>query len=294
MFDTIKSMYVIPTSGAEHLVRGFEGQKGTKVILPGKNKDGLRVFPDGEVYTRLEQAEEIKGEKVVVLHSGQPDPNGGLVELEMLLEILRRAGVGQREVFFTYFPYGMQDKVFREGEVNAAESLLRKLVGYYGVSTVYAIDPHFHDDPWLADYNLKKVSAVSLLKEAALKDFPDMMFVAPDGGGQKRNDLSGLSKTRVDSHSVDHDHDDEFAASIKGKDVGVIDDLVETGGTLARFHEKCKEYGAKSVVALLTHGVLPVGIERVGKAYDKLYLSNTIDRPEANVDVSQLILEAIK
>lgn len=284
-------MYIIPTSGAEHLIRGLGGSDSIKVIMPGRNKEGARIFPDGEVYTRVDELKQLQG-RAVVLHSGQPDPNGGIVELEMILEILRQGGVAEREVFFTYFPYGMQDKVFLEGEVNATEALLRKLAAYYGAAAVHVIDPHFHDDTWAGKYNLKKVSAVPLLKEAALRDFPDMIFVAPDGGGQKRNNLSGLSKTRQDSFVVDHEHDDDFAASIKGKDVGVIDDLVETGGTLARFYEKCKEYGAKSVSALITHGVLPQGIKRVQDAYDKLYLANTIDRPEANVEISELIAKA--
>lgn len=290
----MESMHIIPTSGAEHLVGGIVGgHAAAKVVLLGKNKDGSRFFPDGEVYARLEEVADLKGQKAVVLHSGQPDPNGGIMELEMVLEILRLGGVAEREVLFAYFPYGMQDKVFRQGEVNAAEALLRKLVGYYGVSTVRVIDPHFHEDSWAANYNLKKLSAVPILKEAALKDHPDMMFVAPDGSGQKRNELSGLSKTRTDSYVVNYGHDEDFAASIRGRNVGVIDDLVETGGTLARFYEKCKEYGAASVAALITHGVLPSGIERIRSVYDKLYLANTINRPEANVDIASLLNQVL-
>ena len=76
--------------------------------------------------------------------------------------------------------------------------------------------------------------------------------------------------------------------------VAVIDDLVETGGTLERFAEKCKRACAKDVVALLTHGVLPIGIARTKKAYKKLYLTNTIKRKEANVDITPLLDDVLK
>jgi ribose-phosphate pyrophosphokinase len=286
-------MYVIPTSGAEHLARGLESQEGIKIILPARNKEGARFFPDGEIYTRISEVAELK-DKVVVLHSGQPDPNAGIIELEMILEILRRAGVGLREVFFNYFPYAMQDKAFQPGEVNAAEALLRKLTAYYGVSQVYAIDPHFHRDEWASGYTFTPLTAVPLLKAAALRDQPEMIFVAPDSGGKKRTSLSGLSKTRTDSYTIELHHDDDLAAMISGKHVGVVDDLVETGGTMARFAEKAKEYGAKSVSALITHGILPEGIARIQGAYDKLYLANTVNRTEANVDIAPVILQVLR
>lgn len=283
---------VILTTPAEHLAQSLQGREGIRVILSGKNKEGANRFPDGEVYTRIEGIE--KGTRTVVIHAGAPHPNRGMVELEMTLEILRQAGVGEREVFFTYFPYGMQDRVFQEGEVNATEWFIRKLFAYYGVRKIYVIDPHFSGHDWMAGYPIETVSALPLLKAAALKDFPEMFFAAPDAGSQKRTSLSGLKKTRQDSYTVKIHHDEAFADMVKGKDVGVVDDLIETGGTMARFAEKCKEYGARNITALVTHGVLPSGIIRIANAYSKLYLSNTIDREESNIDVSGLILSAIK
>jgi ribose-phosphate pyrophosphokinase len=281
-------MYFIPTSAAEHLVRGLQGRKGIEVILPGKNKDDKRYFPDGEVYTRIKTVGALR-DGAVVFHSGQPDPNAGIIELEMILEALRSAGTPWLEVFFGYFPYCMQDKVFRPGEVNAAEALLKKLGTYYGVAKVYAIDPHFGHDRWLQQYSFEGFSAVPLLKAAALRDEPEILFVAPDSGGQARSNLAGLSKTRINSHNIEHHHDNDFAALVRGRHLGVVDDLVETGGTMVRFADKCREYGASSVSALITHGVMPSGIGRLRAAYDRFYLANTIDRLEANVDVSQLI-----
>ncbi|GAG54089.1 unnamed protein product [marine sediment metagenome] len=81
--------------------------------------------------------------------------------------------------------------------------------------------------------------------------------------------------------------------NFKGKTIGVVDDLIETGGTLLKFYDFAKKSGAKKVIALITHGVLPVGISKIKKKYSKLYLTNTIEQKEANVDVADLILKNI-
>ena len=84
------------------------------------------------------------------------------------------------------------------------------------------------------------------------------------------------------------------AKKIKNHAIAVVDDLVETGGTLERFYEECKRIGAKEMLALITHGVLLEGISRVQAKYQKLYLTNTITRKEANVDITPLIVSAIR
>ena len=80
---------------------------------------------------------------------------------------------------------------------------------------------------------------------------------------------------------------------IKNRTIAAIDDLIETGGTLDRFYDECKRIGAKETIALATHGVLEEGIERVKAKYQKLYLTNTINRKEANVDIVPFIFETI-
>jgi len=79
----------------------------------------------------------------------------------------------------------------------------------------------------------------------------------------------------------------------KNKIVGVVDDLVETGGTLLRFYDFAKKSGAKKVIALITHGVLAEGISKINRKYSKLYLTNTIGQKEANIDITELILKNV-
>ena len=94
---------IIPTSQAEYVGKNL-AKKGLKVIFSEKNREGKRYFPDGEVYVKISKVGKIKG-RTIVLHSGAPNPNDGLIELEMILEILKKSKARTIEIFFTYFPY---------------------------------------------------------------------------------------------------------------------------------------------------------------------------------------------
>ena len=286
------NLTIIPTLHSEHLARRFVAERGTSIVYLEPNKEGSRIFPDGEIYVRLPEVE--LGERVVVLHAGAPDPNGGLVELELLLRVLMDLGHKNVEVFFSYFPYGMQDNPKHFGEANAAENLIQKLVNYYGVKKICVLDGHFWGQSWLSKYPVENVSALPILKEAALKDYPSAIFLAPDEGSQRRMMLHGTKKNRKNSFEIEIIHEDNFIAIIKDQIVGVADDLVETGGTSAKFADLCLKNGAKDVIALITHGLLEKGVQRLKTAYSKVYFTNSIENNSEGLDVSDLILRQIK
>ena len=245
---------VILTSATEHFARSLkEKLKDAEIVLLDKNREGERLFPDGEAYVRVSRIGNLKSRRIIVLHSGAPRPNEGLIELELILQILKDHRI-RPEVFFTYFPYGLQDKVFLKGETNAAENLIKKLINYYKARKIYVIDPHFGKMDWLKRYPLLSLSAVPLLVEKMKKDLgEDILFMSPDKGGERRTGISGLRKRRKDSFTVD------FCSKkvpLKGKTVGVIDDILETGGTLSKFHDYAAMCGAKNTAALITHGPL--------------------------------------
>jgi ribose-phosphate pyrophosphokinase len=284
-------VFIIPTPTTEHLVKKLKKQERlAEVVFPKKNKEKSRLFPDGEAYIRIPQANKLKKGRVVVLHSGSPRPNEGLVELEMILQILKDDKVAP-EVFFTYFPYGQQDKIFMEGEINMAESLIRKLVHYYGVRKIYVIDPHFGKEKWLKKYPVASLSAVPLLVKKAKGDLGNnILFLSPDKGGKRRTGICGVKKERIDSFRVEMS---SHEINIKNETVAVVDDIIETGGTLLRFNDYIKKCGAKKIIVLATHGVLKSGVEKTKKTFSRLYLTNTINQKEANIDISDLILKNI-
>jgi ribose-phosphate pyrophosphokinase len=283
--------YIIPTSTVEYLAKNILARtKNFEVVFPDLSRDGKRYFPDGEVYVKIPNLNKIRNKRVIVLHSGAPKPNKGLVELELILQILRDNSV-RPEIFFTYFPYGMQDKVFEKGETNVAENLIEKLVNYYKVKKIYVIDPHFGGRKWIKKYPIISISAVPLLIERAKRDFGEnILFLSPDIGGQRRTGISGMKKERLTSFKVKI-----FSPrlNLKGKIVAVVDDMIKSGGTLLKFYEIAKKSGAKKVIALITHGVLSSGISKIKKKYSKLYLTNTIKQKESNIDITDLIIETI-
>jgi len=302
--------YLIQTSTTEHLTKGTlasslklslhlsprchttRQRKGFEIIFPDLNQDGKRYFPDGEIYIGITKANKLKNKRVIVLHSGAPKPNEGVVELELILQILRDNKV-RPEVFFTYFPYGMQDEVFKKRETNVAESLIKKLINFYKVKKIYVIDPHFGGRKWAEKYPIENISAVPILVKKVREDFGEnIIFLSPDIGGQRRTGiLAGLKKERLNSFNVEM-----FSRklNLKGKIVGVVDDIIKTGGTLLKFREIVKKAKVKKVIALVTHGVIPLGVVKVKKKYSQLYLTNTVKQKGSNIDITNLILNTIK
>jgi len=301
--------YIIPTSAAEYLAKNIKLKaKNFDVIFPDLSRDGKRYFPDGEIYMKILKTNNLRGKRVVVLHSGAPKPNEGLGELELILQILRDNQI-KPEVFFSYFPYGMQDKVFEKGETNVAENLVEKLVNYYKVKKIYIVDPHFGGRKWVKKYPIVNISAVPILIKRAKGDFSEnILFFSPDIGGERRTGFKAMKKERLSSFNVKM-----FPTKVnfKGRIIGVIDDMIKTGGTLLKFWEIAKKSGAKKIIALVTHGVIPAGILKIKKKYSKLYLTNTIkhrvrrsrarwkmrrslsDQKESNIDITNLILKNI-
>ncbi|MFA6394310.1 MAG: ribose-phosphate pyrophosphokinase-like domain-containing protein [Patescibacteria group bacterium] len=286
---------IICTSQAEHLVKLLKkDKKNFRIIKNGKNKDKKRYFPDGEIYARLEGIKNPEG-RTIVIHSGMPRPNDGLMELKMVLEILKERSI-KPEVFFTYFAYGMQDHADQAGALNTAENILKELTTYYAVQKIWTVDAHFWGRDFTNNYPIKNLSAVDLLKAEAQKTNPDMVFITPDVGSQRRTGISGVEKQRLNSFETQMKEESGqwLSSAVKDRNVGVVDDLLETGGTMAKFYDECKSREAKKVVALITHGVLPKGIKRIAEKYDGLYLTNTIKNKSANIDISGLINEVLR
>jgi len=284
-------IYIIPTSQTEYLAKKIQKKtKETGVIFPNLDKRKRRHFPDGEIYMKILKAGRIRDGQVIVLHSGASRPNEGLIELELVLQILRDYKINP-EVFFTYFPYGTQDKVFEKGETNVAENLIEKLIKYYKVRRIYIIDPHFGGRKWVKKYPITSLSAIPLLIKEAKKNYGEnILFLSPDTGGKRRTGILGIKKERLTSFNV---RMLSPTLNFKGRVVGVIDDMIKTGGTLLKFQKIAKNGEAQKVIALVTHGVIPSGVLKIKKKYSKLYLTNTIRQKWANVDITNLILKAI-
>ncbi len=279
---------VIPTFSARHLggkLRNYD----IKVIYSGKNKDGKRYFPDGELYTRIPLDRIPRDAEVVVLYSGQPEPDKNWRQLFATAYALEEDGI-YPNLFCSYLDYGRQDKIFNKGEPNMAEHMIRELSEHF--KNICIIDYHPNGE-WVEKYGVKRVSAVDLLKNSAEKKYDIHMYVSPDKGGEKRTGIKGANKERLGSEKVTLKLSPEMFKEVKGENVGIIDDIISTGGTICKTYEKLKDAGAKKIITLATHGVLLRGIKRVKDTCDDLFLTNTIKTEYSNVDVTGLIVKEI-
>lgn len=245
--------------------------------------EGTYVFPDGEVYVRLEDLEDL--EEATVVHSGW-QPNAGLTFLYGALELLREHGV-DADVAFSYMPYARQDTEHHGNDLNHARAIIRQLVEYHGVGKVTALDAHCSGRDWLEEYPYEDVSAVDALMGAI--DLDDPLVVGPDLGASERFDIEGYQKQRRSARDVDVTGELDVA----GQDVVVLDDMIATGGTLCAAHDRLKEQGAEQVVAAAVHGVLEEGVDRVRETYDALYLADTIPNEAADVTAGPVLASAL-
>jgi phosphoribosylpyrophosphate synthetase len=189
----MKTNIIISTRAARHLLVGAKPiiSKATEIIMPEPNKEGSYVFPDGELYFRVSGLKHTR--RVVILHSGYPDPNGGLIELYMLLNIVRLyAPLAKINIVFASMPYARQDKAYYDGELNAAKTLIETLVKCYGVKWIWTIDAHFANERWLRGLPFTNITACTdhLIAEAR-HDHPEMILMAPDAGSNPQNAHQG-------------------------------------------------------------------------------------------------------
>lgn len=242
-----------------------------------------RRFPDGEVYVQL----ALDGvDSATVLHAGMPEPNDGMMHLYGVLDRLREEGV-PAEVAFTYMPYGMQDDVFFPGTLNRARAILRKLVDYYDVQQVHAVDAHFAHRGWAADLPFQNIHAFPRIDQAVQME--EYTVVGPDLGAVERFGIEGFRKERTSAEEVTLEGD----LDVEGRNVLVFDDIIETGGTMAAAYDRLVEQGAERIEAAAVHGVLEQGVERVADQYDRLHLANTVDRDAASVSIEPLLRDRL-
>lgn len=304
----MKDCDILLASGAEHLKPRFL-ELGYRVFTSGLNYDSKRLFPNADIYAKIEEIEELSDRRVVVVQSctgSGPAENEDyttsdrVVELLLLLDLLARPmkaeKVGHKqycvsplsapskvEVVLTFQPFALQDKVFKTGEAVSGRWAIEAVAR--ACNRVYVVNPHAPDSlEWvqsLEDRGLYEVIDVIPELVAFAEErfgFDEAVIVAPDEGGQERYKCDGFGKKRSNSYVVSvHGELD-----VKGKQVVLIDDLTKSGSTLLRAAERLIEQGAKDVVMAVAHVLPIVGKGEIllealiEKSHGKIVTTNTI------------------
>jgi ribose-phosphate pyrophosphokinase len=244
----------------------------------------VRRFSDGE--TTVELLENVRGRDVFIVQPTSPPANDHLMELLVMVDACRRASAARITTVIPYFGYARQDRRPRATRVPITAKLVANMIASAGVDRVLTVDLHADQIQGFFDIPVDNVYASPvLLGDAWKQKYDDLMVVSPDVGGVVRAralakrlddaDLAIIDKRRPRANESEVMN---IIGEVAGKTCVLIDDLVDTAGTLCHAAEALKGAGAKRVLAYITHAVLSgPAIERIGKSeLDELVVTDTI------------------
>lgn len=240
-------------------------------------------FSDGEVTVEIN--ENVRGREVFILQSTCAPTNESLMEVLIMADALRRASAGRITAAMPYFGYARQDRRPRSARVAITAKLVANMLGAAGVDRVMTMDLHADQIQGFFDVPVDNIYATPiLLSDVLSKNMEDLIVVSPDIGGVARArafakqlecDLAIVDKRRPKANVSEVMN---IIGDIEGRSCLLIDDMVDTAGTMCKAAEVLKARGAKHVSAYCTHPVLSgPAIERINASVlDELVVTDTI------------------
>ncbi|MBB3170142.1 ribose-phosphate pyrophosphokinase [Simiduia aestuariiviva] len=243
----------------------------------------VNKFSDGEVSVELN--ENVRGCDVFVVQSTCAPTNDNLMELIVMVDALRRASAGRITAVLPYFGYARQDRRVRSARVPITAKVVADMMVAVGVDRVLTVDLHAEQIQGFFDVPVDNVYGSSVLIEDIEKQkFQDLVVVSPDIGGVVRAravakqldiELAIIDKRRPKANMAEVMN---LIGDVDGRTCLLIDDMVDTAGTLCSAAAALKDRGAKKVVAYCTHPVLSGrAIENIdGSVLDELVVTDSI------------------
>ena len=245
-------------------------------------------FSDGEI--SVEVQEHVRGNDVFILQSTCAPANENLMELLILVDALRRASAGRITAAIPYFGYSRQDRRVRSARVPIAAKLVADLLTAAGVHRVLTMDLHAEQIQGFFSIPVDNIYSLPImLADVWKKDFDNLMVVSPDVGGVMRAralakrlecDLAIIDKRRPKANVSEVMN---LIGEVEGRTCVLMDDIVDTAGTLCKAADALKKHGAKKVVAYCVHPVLSgAAVSRINdSSLDELVVTDTIPLTEA-------------
>ncbi len=267
-------------------------------------------FSDGEV--NVELMENVRGRDVFLLQSTCPPVNENLMELLVMADACRRASAGSITAVVPYFGYSRQDRRPRATRAAITAKLVADMICGAGVQRVLTLDLHAEQIQGFFGIPVDNVfGSPVLLGDVWRKAYPKVVVVSPDVGGvvrarafAKRLDDAELAIIDKRRPRPNESKVMNIIGEVAGRSCVLIDDMVDTAGTLCLAAQALKDEGAERVVAYITHAVLSGNaVERIaGSALDELVVTDTIPLSEAarqcarirQLSVAALLAETIR
>ncbi len=266
----------------------------------------VSTFPDGETYVKIE--ENVRGEDTFVVQSTCPPTNHHLMEMFIMMDALRRSSASRITAVLPFYGYARQDRK-DQPRVPITAKLVANLLVAAGANRILTVDLHAQQIQGFFDIPVDHLYASPVIYEYLReRRFDDLVVVSPDAGGIKMAhayaqflgvDLAIVSKRRRSPTEVETLN---LIGEVDGCTALIVDDLTETGGTLAAAAAALRKHGAGRILACVSHALLsPSGFEKLrNSAIDELIATDTVARPADDgiqltvLSVAKLLGEAIK
>ena len=277
-----------------------------------KNKlvnSSIKKFSDGEIY--IEINENIRGNSIFIIQSVSYPANDNLMELLLCIDALKRSSAKNITAVIPYFGYARQDrKVVPRTSISA--KLVSNLITNAGADRIVTVDLHAGQIQGFFDIPVDNLFSTPIFSRHIKKNInkKNLICVAPDVGGVERARALGkmlnIGLAIIDKRRPTPGKSQvmNVIGNVKGKTCLIVDDIIDSGGTIINAAKALKERGAKEVHVYVTHGVLSgKAVEKIKKSHIKnLILTDTIDNDTKVKDaknihvltISNLIGEAIK
>ena len=231
------------------------------------------TFSDGE--TMVEVMENVRGQDVFIIQPTSAPTNDNLMELVIMADAMRRASAHSITAVVPYFGYARQDRRVRSLRVAISAKVVADIMAASGITRVITIDLHADQIQGFFYIPVDNVYGTPVMfDDIVKKKFEDMVIVSPDVGGVVRaravakrlndSDLAIIDKRRQKRNQVEIMH---IIGDIEGRDCVIVDDIIDTAGTICHEASALKKKGARSVTVYGTHPVLSCNaIENIEKS----------------------------
>ncbi len=292
---------------------------GSNVELADRVADELRItlgradvgkFSDGEV--NVEIHENVRGEDVFLLQSTCSPANDSLMQLMVMADAIHRASATRVTAVIPYYGYARQDRRPRSARVPISAKVVADMISIVGIDRILTVDLHADQIQGFFNIPVDNVYGSPVLVDHIVsKQYENPIVVSPDVGGVVRAraiakqmndlDLAIIDKRRPQANETKVMN---VIGDVAGKTCILVDDIVDTAGTLCTAAQALKEEGATKVVAYITHPVLSgPAVERIGKSeLDEMVVTDTIPLGAAaracskitQISLDKLLAESIR
>ena len=269
----------------------------------------ISKFSDGEVSVELN--ENVRGKDVFIIQPTCAPTNDSIMELLLMADALHRASANRITAVIPYFGYARQDRRVRSARVAISAKVIADMISAVGVNRVLTVDLHAEQIQGFFSIPVDNVYGSPVLTDDIERQkYENLLVVSPDVGGvvraravakQLNVDLAIIDKRRPSANEAQVMH---IIGDVAGRSCLIVDDMVDTAGTLCKAADALKAHGAKKVVAYCTHPVLsgPAIANLEASNLDSLIVTDTIPLNEAaknckrirQLTMSRLLAESIR